>query len=471
MVRSATELGTRILHGVRTHSLRITGAAPPGVFLENRPEARRLLSLADRAFAAGALGEASTLALRVLQVAPASQESLHLLGRIYDACGEAELAFACHRGQLAEDIWQTHTGSLTAAPSGRAAVQRSAVFGRVRLTMPSPGQCAPAGPMAFERNEITSAPCFVDHLQAGRVWQDSHNTLVLDANSVAVEEHTTGNPHVVRHLSERHEPVHFRGRVFVLGARGSGNYYHWMTDILPKLELCERAGLRVQPEDHVIVPTRRADFQLQTLARFGIRERQIHVANVASPWVSADELIVPHLRNAMGTTMGAWLPGFLKDSFLPPEPRKRPSRRLFVSRDVRRSQGRGIANLAEVERCFAKRGFEVVYPETLDVLGQAQLFSEAAIVASPHGAGLTNIVFCAPGTRILEFYGAHLAPCYRAISALSDLRYFAHYCLDDDVADMDDAERARSLTARRIAGFSISPTAIDAMVDLADSSR
>ncbi len=33
---------------------------------------------------------------------------------------------------------------------------------------------------------------------------------------------------------------------------------------------------------------------------------------------------------------------------------------------------------------------------------QVQLMRETAVLAAPHGAGLTNMIFCAPGTQILE---------------------------------------------------------------------
>ncbi|MCB0841509.1 MAG: glycosyltransferase family 61 protein, partial [Bacteroidetes bacterium] len=40
--------------------------------------------------------------------------------------------------------------------------------------------------------------------------------------------------------------------------------------------------------------------------------------------------------------------------------------------------------------------------ENLSVMEQAKMLSEAEAVMCPHGAGLTNIVFCQPGTKIIE---------------------------------------------------------------------
>ena len=46
--------------------------------------------------------------------------------------------------------------------------------------------------------------------------------------------------------------------------------------------------------------------------------------------------------------------------------------------------------------------FERVTLEKMTVAEQAQLFQSAAIVVAPHGAGLTNLVFCEPHTKVLE---------------------------------------------------------------------
>ena len=53
--------------------------------------------------------------------------------------------------------------------------------------------------------------------------------------------------------------------------------------------------------------------------------------------------------------------------------------------------------------------FEEILPEQLSVQEQAELFASASAVVGPHGAGLTNIVFCKPQTKVIELF----APSYR----------------------------------------------------------
>ncbi|MBD1921548.1 glycosyltransferase family 61 protein [Microcoleus sp. FACHB-831] len=48
-----------------------------------------------------------------------------------------------------------------------------------------------------------------------------------------------------------------------------------------------------------------------------------------------------------------------------------------------------------------KFGFEQVTLESLSVSDQAALFSSAQVVIAPHGAGLSNVVFCNRGTKVI----------------------------------------------------------------------
>jgi len=54
-----------------------------------------------------------------------------------------------------------------------------------------------------------------------------------------------------------------------------------------------------------------------------------------------------------------------------------------------------------------------------------RLFSEASVVIAPHGAGLTNIVFCQPGAIIIELLApGYLVPYYWILASEAQLNYF-----------------------------------------------
>jgi len=77
-----------------------------------------------------------------------------------------------------------------------------------------------------------------------------------------------------------------------------------------------------------------------------------------------------------------------------------PYRRLFINR--RDAQKRNIKNEAEIWPSLARRGFEDISPGTLSFRDQVALFSEAEMVAGPHGAGFSNLLFAPSGARVLE---------------------------------------------------------------------
>ena len=107
------------------------------------------------------------------------------------------------------------------------------------------------------------------------------------------------------------------------------------------------------------------------------------------------------------------------------------TRRLFVSRGDARK--RRLTNEDEILARLARFDFEVVTPGRLPLGDSIGLFSEAQVVAGPHGAGLTNLVFMPPGGSVIEIFcpdwvhGTH--------AWLSHLSGHAHgYVVSDETA-------------------------------------
>jgi hypothetical protein len=74
------------------------------------------------------------------------------------------------------------------------------------------------------------------------------------------------------------------------------------------------------------------------------------------------------------------------------------SRRRFSQRDLFRV----VANEAHIETAFQRRGFEVIYPETMRFEDQIALYSRAEAVAGISGSGLHNSLFMQPDATIIE---------------------------------------------------------------------
>jgi capsular polysaccharide biosynthesis protein len=71
-----------------------------------------------------------------------------------------------------------------------------------------------------------------------------------------------------------------------------------------------------------------------------------------------------------------------------------------------------VGGEAETLAKLAHLGLTVVNPALLTIAEQAKLVASAAVVISPHGSALANLVFATPGTRVLEFHQPRYAPPY-----------------------------------------------------------
>jgi capsular polysaccharide biosynthesis protein len=89
--------------------------------------------------------------------------------------------------------------------------------------------------------------------------------------------------------------------------------------------------------------------------------------------------------------------------------------------------------MKQVIKYLEKFGFRSVKLETMSVAEQAACLAAAKVVVAPHGGGLTNLVFCSPGTKVIEIFSPLYVPhCYWMISNLCGLE---HYYLIGDLVD------------------------------------
>jgi capsular polysaccharide biosynthesis protein len=212
-------------------------------------------------------------------------------------------------------------------------------------------------------------------------------------------------------------PRHFDGRLGVATATNQDFYYHWIFDELPRLHLAVGEGV-----DRVYLQ-RKFPFQAATLGVLGVDGSAI-VNTEDEPWVSADELVVPCHQIMTGHHHPRWVIDWLRDRFLPlaeSSDRKGRRRRLFISRSSARN--RRLVNEDEIWALLEPRGFEYILAEKLDFAEQVTMFANAEAVVAPHGAGLTNLVFCAPGTRVIELFPSRTVDCYYRLSVELDLEY------------------------------------------------
>jgi hypothetical protein len=96
-------------------------------------------------------------------------------------------------------------------------------------------------------------------------------------------------------------------------------------------------------------------------------------------------------------------------------------RKIYVSR---KDAWRNPINFEMVEELARSHGFEVVSLTGMGPEDQIKLFQQATVIAGPHGAGLSNIVWAKRGTlKVIEIRFATQPPCFEVISSHLDFEY------------------------------------------------
>lgn len=91
-----------------------------------------------------------------------------------------------------------------------------------------------------------------------------------------------------------------------------------------------------------------------------------------------------------------------------------------------RARMRRALNEHELAPLLDEYGFEVYNLEEMSMAEQIQLFRHGDMVISPHGAGLSNIVYCQPNTKVIELLHDRFdqgMTSYWSLCNLFDLNY------------------------------------------------
>ncbi len=260
----------------------------------------------------------------------------------------------------------------------------------------------------YQRNLKYQLPdAFVATIPNGRVWNDGY---IITPDNILLKEFTTKSSfdRIKSSLSSLDKLPPLRtisGSLAVLSCDNGTGYYHWMFEVLPRLALLEKAGFKIQDIDYFLVNQYVSRFQIDTLNILGIQRQKI-IESHWHPHIQAEQIIAPSLVGVPGQ-MGipgqipAWACDFLRQHFINHKVDKnKQSLRIYLNRS--QTVYRRVENEVEIINFLSRFGFRNVATENLSIREQVELLSSAEIVVAPHGAGLTNLVFCQPGTKVIE---------------------------------------------------------------------
>ncbi|MEG4403688.1 tetratricopeptide repeat protein [Microcoleus sp. MON2_D5] len=321
--------------------------------------------------------------------------------------------------------------------------------------------CAQQGETAVE-----SPKTFVTSLPNGRAWIVPQKNSWMICNAIAIidsgdrllpqlsREYPGELPGCENQHSTQHRFLNLKpeelpplekidGTVAVLAGLSGNVYFHWMVDILPRIEVLQRWGINLEEIDRFLVNSCQQPFQRETLKALGIPEYKI-IESDRHPYIQAKQLIVPSFSGYLG-----WLsPQALKflrrvflnqkfqnlcraNIFLPKgtQVSEQDDRkyiypeRIYVSRS--KSSYRRVINEEQVIEFLSGFGFVSVLLESMTLEEQIALFSRAKAIVAPHGSGLTNIIFCGAGTKVIELVSPnYIRQYYWAISQQLNLPHY-----------------------------------------------
>ena len=251
--------------------------------------------------------------------------------------------------------------------------------------------------------------------------------------------------HQSLYLFKLPKPTRFDKAVLIDTRACQNNYYHWLKDHITRFYWLKQMNLNLS--DYVLVSSYGLSgyyrFSYDVLKENGFVFKDIrHIDEVKS--FHAKELVIPPYTtkslNAVNTTIDAELSAFLKSTFLSEKNKATSYEKIYISR--RRSDRTSAQETALVEM-LTDLGFQEIFLEEYNISQQAWLFNHVKTIISFHGAGLTNTLFCQPGTTIVEIFGADfIVTEFWSIASQLNFNYLA-YCDDEYLKNVKNYRLAR----------------------------
>ena len=211
----------------------------------------------------------------------------------------------------------------------------------------------------------------------------------------------------------------------------SFNYFHWITDVLSRIEMLSDHDLKEYP---ILIPSNfsKATFIIETLKVLSIPHifydddkkyliGTLLVTSHAAPAGNYNKFLIQKVKQKL-------VDASKSESII------FDNKKLWVSRSGQKR--RLVKNEDKVTKFLKKEGFTVIYPDNYTLLEQIKIFNNAELVIAPHGAALTNIMFMNKYSKIMEVRIFSDSVRNSFFTLCSEFEHFYYYFLAD--ADSED---------------------------------
>tara|TARA_B100001027_G_scaffold119395_1_gene82423 strand:+ start:82 stop:1161 length:1080 start_codon:yes stop_codon:yes gene_type:complete len=285
----------------------------------------------------------------------------------------------------------------------------------------------------YKLYEIVNGKIFTDYVE--NVSIISNNFLIKDASFQQINGFLKNSENEVLKsgISKFLKKVNGSVAVLTQGASGHHNYAHWMLDIIPKIKLI--SNLYALNKIDYFYFTRLNSFQKQTLKLLGVESRKFIDSN-NKRYLMVDKLIaVSHpyyFKKSFFNSQSkipTWIIRYLRKEFLKKvnNPKKK-IKKIFIDRSDSKNKHCKLINNEEIKKFLIKKSYKCIKLSKLTFSEQVSVFKNCNKVIAPHGAGLTNIVFCRKDTKIVEIIPKDNSnKLFKRISRINNLNYKSIY--------------------------------------------
>ena len=176
--------------------------------------------------------------------------------------------------------------------------------------------------------------------------------------------------------------------LYVLGSNAGNNYYSNLLQFLPRIFFNKKTNLKLAI--HRNSSNKYRNFIGSILKSLNIEFTFVFLDDDFYYFTNSE---FPQFLN-MNTSIE------ILKKFINPKTNVEISKKIYVTRE--NSNYRKILNEGDVVSILRKNVYKVINPQLYEIDEQIEIFSNAEKIIAPHGSNLANIIFCKPGTEILE---------------------------------------------------------------------
>jgi len=255
-------------------------------------------------------------------------------------------------------------------------------------------------------------------------------------------------------LEESDKYTHVPGHSLVLWTKGANLYSHWMFDLYPKLHLItDQSDFALEQFDHVLGNKGPSPVNQVLLGEHDLLNKYMRIKN--NTYLFEQVTYITPVRKSSWTP--DWIIEHWRGKVLAKADKTTSSRRIYLSRA--KAKSRKLVNEQEIRPLLDKAGFEEVLCEDLNLYEAANILSNAEVVMGLHGAALANLIFCRPGTTVIELFGWHYMREFWFMAETCSLNYAAVSCRGPDKQPINWSDLKRNYSHEEInaADIYISP--------------